>query len=207
MSSDRNISATFPDFLTPLASRVVRARPDAYRALVVRDASPGAARDLLADVKPAQLLSVPIQNAGDADALLAGLWLWHDALHECHLIVQDLIGPTGSFWHAIMHRREGDFSNAKYWYARCADHRALRLVSAMALDAVGRETSDPQLLHIVSGEYNPESFVDLVEEIAEVPDDPRHAAAVRIQQIEWEALFHHCAYEAAGAVGEEGGMI
>ena len=127
-----------------------------------------------------------------------------DALHECHEIVQDLIGPTGSFWHAIMHRREGDFSNAKYWYARCADHRAGRIISAMARDVVGRKIADNAILRIVGGEYNPDALVDLVRELDGIEEGPRYEAAVRIQQLEWEALFQYCAYEAAGA---EGGMI
>lgn len=202
--SERNITDTRPDFLTPLASNILQARPDAYQGLVVTGGTPQAARKLLAGVTPEQLLSVPVANPQDASAMLGGLWLWHDALDECHKIVQDLTGPTGSFWHAIMHRREGDFSNAKYWYARCDDHRALRLISAMAMDVIGRHTTDKSLLRIAAGEFRPNALVDLVEEIHDHPDDPRHQAAVRLQQMEWEALFQHCAYEAAGA---QGGMI
>jgi hypothetical protein len=202
--SEHNITDTRPEFLSPLAATLLQSRPDAYQKLVVRGGTPDFARKLLAGVEPRQLVTLPIVNAQDASAMLAGFWLWHDALDECHQIVQDLIGPTGSFWHAIMHRREGDFSNAKYWYARCADHRALRLISAMALDVIGRHTTDKSLLRIAAGEYNPDALVDLVEEIHAQPDDPRHQAAVRIQQMEWKALFHHCAYEATGA---EGGMF
>ncbi len=202
--SDTNITDPGPDFLTPLAISAMQFRPDAYRELVIQGGASDVARNLLGQVKPQALLKVPVMNGDDARAMLGGLWLWMDALHECHEIVQDLIGPTGSFWHAIMHRREGDFSNAKYWYARCADHRALRLVSALAMDVVGRHTHDKSILRIASGEYNPTALVDLVEEIHDQPGDPRYDAAVRLQQMEWEALFNHCAYEAAGA---EGGMI
>jgi hypothetical protein len=202
--ADSNITDTRPQFLSPLAVKILDSKRDAYRALVVRGATPESSRALLNGVTPQQLLSVPIVSAPDAAAMLGGLWLWHDALTECHNIVQDLIGPTGAFWHAIMHRREGDFSNAKYWYARCADHRVLRLISSMAMDLVGRDASDDSILRIVAGEYNPDALVDLVAAIGDNPADPRRGAAVRLQQFEWEALFNHCAYEATGA---EGGMI
>jgi hypothetical protein len=190
------------EFVSPVVERIIEAGD--YTGLVIHGDTPPAARKLLGDIEPAQLLTVPVASPPNAAAMLAGLWLRHDGLKECHDIVQDLIGPTGAFWHAIMHRREGDYSNAKYWYARCADHRAMRLISAMSLDVVGRDTTDATLLHAVSGEYTPEAFVDIVQEVHKTPEDPRYAAAVRLQQIEWEALFHHCAYEAAGAAG---GMI
>ena len=56
-------------------------------------------------------------------ACMAGLWLRHDFLDESHRISQDLENPSGSYWHGIMHRRELDFSNAKYWFRRVGMHR------------------------------------------------------------------------------------
>ena len=53
-----------------------------------------------------------------AKACLAGLWLYHDFLDQSHRISQGLHGREGSYWHGIMHRREGDFANAKYWLRR-----------------------------------------------------------------------------------------
>jgi len=202
--TDANITDPRPDFLSPVATAILDSHPDAYRKLRVAGRTPDDAVAALKYVTPDQLLTVPIQNRDEAMAMLAGLWLWLDGLKEAHEMAQDLVGPTGAFWHAIVHRREGDFSNAKYWYARCADHRALRLVSAMARDIVGRDTQDKSILRIVAGEYNPDAMVDLVEAIADKPQDPRYEAAVRLQKLEWEALFSHCAYEATGS---QGGMI
>jgi hypothetical protein len=50
---------------------------------------------------------------------LAGLWWdakgdWKSA-HEC---AQTDDGPDGSWVHAYLHRKEGDHSNAAYWYRR-----------------------------------------------------------------------------------------
>jgi len=53
------------------------------------------------------------------DLALAGLW-W-DAKGEwakAHESAQQDEGPAGSWVHAYLHRKEGDVSNAGYWYAR-----------------------------------------------------------------------------------------
>lgn len=47
------------------------------------------------------------------------LWLaragrWHDA----HDLCQNLPDPAGAWIHAWLHRQEGDFGNASYWYSR-----------------------------------------------------------------------------------------
>jgi hypothetical protein len=50
---------------------------------------------------------------------LAGLW-W-DAKGEwqrAHESAQQDEGPAGSWVHAYLHRKEGDSSNASYWYNR-----------------------------------------------------------------------------------------
>ena len=57
-----------------------------------------------------------------AEACRSGLWLYHDYLDTSHTISQSISTPTGSYWHGIMHRREPDFSNAKYWFRRVGRH-------------------------------------------------------------------------------------
>ena len=41
-----------------------------------------------------------------------------DALDAAHRIFQDDPSDLGSYWHGVMHRREGDFDNARYWFRR-----------------------------------------------------------------------------------------
>jgi hypothetical protein len=45
--------------------------------------------------------------------------LWHERHGDwdlAHKIAQDISGPEGAWVHAYLHRREGDESNAAYWY-------------------------------------------------------------------------------------------
>ena len=47
--------------------------------------------------------------------------LWHDSHEEwdaAHTAVQDAATADAAWVHAYLHRKEGDISNARYWYAR-----------------------------------------------------------------------------------------
>jgi hypothetical protein len=58
--------------------------------------------------------------------------LWHERRGDwdtAHQIAQDIDTEHGSWVHAYLHRREGDQSNASYWY-----RRAGRPVAAGSLD-------------------------------------------------------------------------
>ncbi len=47
--------------------------------------------------------------------------LWFEAngnWGKAHEIVQETSGTKGDWIHAYLHRREGDLSNASYWYSR-----------------------------------------------------------------------------------------
>ena len=47
--------------------------------------------------------------------------LWWDAKNDwarAHQCAQEDAGKTGSSVHAYLHRKEGDLSNARYWYSR-----------------------------------------------------------------------------------------
>ena len=63
-------------------------------------------------------LAGPTAPAGLPPVLLA---LWHDGRgdwHAAHDAAQDVADPDGAWVHAYLHRKEGDASNAAYWYRR-----------------------------------------------------------------------------------------
>jgi hypothetical protein len=170
----------------------------AYTELVPRKSGSAEAGELLHTLSPADLVEGKLADAQDAACLLSGLWLWHDYLDESHTISQQVENETGSFWHAIMHRREGDFGNAKYWYAKCRSHPVLTSMGNQAQEIVARAPLDKTLLKLTMNGWNGAAFVDYVQSVHESPSDPRHAAAIALQQLEWRVLFDHCTRGAAG---------
>jgi hypothetical protein len=148
--------------------------------------------DLAAIVAPRRILDNSL-----AMACHAGLWLAHNYLEQSHQISQCVESATGSFWHAIMHRREGDFENAKYWFRRVKEHEVYPLL----VDAVVAADGDalPASL-MVKGRWQPLAFVDLVRHVVTGGAD-EHTAALcrRIARQEWELLFEYCYRGAVGA--------
>lgn len=64
--------------------------------------------------------SVP---AGISDYLRS---LWYDAKgdwNKAHQIIQDVEDKTAAWIHAYLHRKEGDITNADYWYSRAGRKR------------------------------------------------------------------------------------
>jgi len=188
-------SVSFPK-LAPIAQTAIAA--GRYDKLVVHGGPPSEARNYLAALKPEQLLSVPVKSLDAAKAKLAGLWLWHDALDESHTISQSLPDPTGRFWHAIMHRREGDFWNSKYWYARCRNHPALAQIASHAKPLLATLADKPLAGRLSNAGWDTDAFVDWVEQVSAGSDHSSRELAVKLQQLEWQTLFGHCIEEAAG---------
>jgi len=136
-------------------------------------------RDVLAQLQGLtreELFPGGYEDADMASCCFAGLWLLHNFQHEGHEICQDIDTPAGSFWHAIMHRAEGDYPNAKYWY-RMAKTTPLH----DAISAAAGET------------YSPNELVDKVAH--DGVESVHHLVAA-----EWQVLFDHCYQQASGTL-------
>lgn len=114
--------------------------------------------------------------------LVAGLWLYVDDLDASHEVSQNIASATGSFWHGIMHRREGDFSNSHYWFRKVGRHPAMSRID-LAGGGAGAGTGVAQ--------YDAHAFIDRVEAAHRQPHPP--ADLVALQRHEWLALFEWCA--------------
>jgi len=120
-----------------------------------------------------------IADADMAQAVLAGIWLYHDFLDESHKISQEIPTPTGSYWHGIMHRREPDYDNARYWFRRVGPHPVFK-----KLDGEARKIGD-------SDAWEPFVFIDACERAAEQGGELEQTCR-EIQMREWWELFDYC---------------
>jgi hypothetical protein len=137
---------------------------------------------------PAAALGAKLKAAAKTlpPACAAGLYLRFDFLDESHAISQDDEGnPDRDFWHAIMHRREPDAANSKYWWRRVGKHAVLEQLRERA----------PALGYAFT---KPEAFVDFCEKVRDT-GTAEEELAKRVQQLEWQLLFDWCYRKAVGA--------
>jgi hypothetical protein len=147
--------------------------------------------------EPAAFAPRTVRDQNMATACRAGMYLYHDFLDESHALSQDLLTPEGSYWHGILHRREPDFDNAKYWFRRVGTHpvfgplrdEAARLAAARPDAAAGFLIDQPR--------WDPFAFVDLCEAVL-VGRASCTLLCQLVQQREWELLFDHCYRAATG---------
>jgi len=130
-----------------------------------------------------------IKDQEMAKCCLAGLWLYHDFLDESHTLSQEIHSTSGSYWHGIMHRREPDYSNAKYWFERVGNHPIFESLSADAKEIAKGDSGDPARLLKRQNTWDPFAFVDLCEQAV---GSPLELFCRQIQQREWELLFDYC---------------
>ncbi|MDQ2800431.1 MAG: hypothetical protein M3Y13_12425 [Armatimonadota bacterium] len=138
-------------------------------------------RDPLPPLKPTQVYDSSLASAIDALMLpvtvKAGLHLWNDDLASSHALVQPLASDAlADYWHALVHRREGDWNNAKYWFGQVGLQPILREIYGEEADA-------------------PMTFVDRCRAV----DEGRDAELETFQQHEIARLLDYAA-DCAGTV-------
>ena len=144
-----------------------------------------------ASAKPIAALGQAVDALGlsssTANLARSAALLWHDHLDASHDISQDLPSADGSFLHGIMHRREPDYPNAKYWFRRAGDHPcypALAGQVAAYLGVTGNEALAKRL--VPGGQWDPFAFVDAVE--AAMQNGQHVDALQNVQRLEFESL-------------------
>jgi hypothetical protein len=132
----------------------------------------------------ATLFGVGKANDVTMSALVRGaLFYALDALDACHAVFQNAGSDLGSYWHGMMHRREADFDNARYWF-----RRAGTLPVFNAMQQASREQS-PDMAK--QPNWDPYLFTGQCEQA-------RHGAPelipelLKLQRVEFDVLFDYC---------------
>jgi hypothetical protein len=129
-----------------------------------------------------QAFFLNLTNRDAAHACISGLWLYHDFLDESHALSQELPDWLGSYWHGIMHRREPDPDNSKYWFRRVS---ANPVFAALAADVA-------ELGYVLTGSaWDPYQFIDRCERERGQGGDGEMICR-RVQLREMHLLFDHC---------------
>ena len=129
-------------------------------------------------------------------ALKAGLLQWHDALDLSHQQSQSIENAgqprDGDYWHAIMHRREPDPGNAKYWFRAVGRHPLFPVLGETARELFSMPSTPPEAASWKSRltpSWNPNAFVDLCETARAMEDSPLSRWVCQLQMAEMLLLL------------------
>ena len=186
----------FPD--GSLAARIYAEIRDRLPRLPLSHDPGGAARRALTklEVSDEDLLGGAIRDPIMARAVRSGLLLRADLNDESHTVSQGLSIPEGSYWHGIMHRREPDYSNSKYWFRHVGAHPLF----AELADRVPAVSSDEPIFSrlVVNRAWDPFAFVDLCASCEQGPHEDLREQLENLQAIEIDALLAYCSSAARG---------
>lgn len=128
-----------------------------------------------------------------AECLRALVLLWHDHLDAAHGLVQDLSGPDAAFVHGIMHRREPDYSNARYWFHRVGAHGVFEpLADAVAAPLAAHAALPFRLIR--DGRWDPFAYIDAVAALGRSQPNSGEVRLLRaLQAIETQVLARYLA--------------
>jgi hypothetical protein len=159
---------------------------DLLRELPLAPLGPGKPREeFRARLEAAESAFGPGAKGDLADCCRAGLWLAFDFQDEAHAISQEVDTAEGSYWHALVHRREPDHSNAAYWLRRVGTHPVFtELARAAAELGYGKGAG-----------WDAFAFNDACE-AHRGKGDATEELLRRVQRAEWELLFAYCYHQA-----------
>lgn len=171
-------------------------KPEAFAAI----------RAHLDELSPEQIIGRPPADVHAARLVRGGLFHLYGFLDGCHEAAQAVEEPTSNFWHALMHRAEGDFDNSKYWWRRAGAHPVFadlyREATAMLKSAVGRDAAELRGKLDKAGEWDAFAFVDFCRGCAGGRAGKTAIdLAARIAALEFRLLFAHTAAAAIGGAG------
>ncbi|RKP53932.1 hypothetical protein D7Z26_11090 [Cohnella endophytica] len=133
-----------------------------------------------------------------ARAWKAALHLWNDSLAAAHRIVEPMNSPTSAALHGIVHRREGDFGNAKIWFRMAGDHPAFHGLQSRAASFLRQQRNPPGPLNkvfgqiVAQGSWNPYLFIEAIAiQTNHIGEEYTRNLLEWLQQLELEAFMRY----------------
>ena len=120
---------------------------------------------------------------GESAMIQSAALLWHDQLDKSHDLSQNIPCTDGSFLHGIMHRREPDYSNAKYWFNRVGTHP----VYPEILNRVTQLVANTSLENLAGIKWDAAAMVDAVSSARVGTDE--YMILQQVQRVEFEFLL------------------
>jgi len=153
-----------------------------------------------------EVLCPGIASKPDVIALQAGILQLHGDLDSSHELSQSIEGlgrrHAGDYWHAIMHCREGDFGNSKYWRRRVGRHPLFENLAPLADESLAKcasPTASGWRAKVVrNGSWDPYAFIDLCETCVRGRDADLTRVAEEIQFAEMHLLLAATYEDACG---------
>ncbi|MCM3749904.1 hypothetical protein M3223_21450 [Paenibacillus pasadenensis] len=128
-------------------------------------------------------------------AMASGLHLRNGSLDRSHELSQHLDTQEGSYLHGLMHRMEGDFSNANYWFRLAGPHPQAKELQRLAVElAEGTPGADNTLLRKLKREpfWNAALFTDLAAASSLTGHRSQDTPLLeKLQSFELELLLEH----------------
>lgn len=159
----------------------------------------GVPKEELSELKVSDIFDgIAVGDEEMALCCLSGVQLLHAELDVSHRICQSVKTTTGSYWHGIVHRREGDFENSKYWFRKVGEHPIHSDLAKAAKGVAEKESGDSRFSFLCTQKmWNSALFVDLCEDVTENCDRGNDSCCM-IQMLEWELLFGYSYGKAIG---------
>jgi hypothetical protein len=137
--------------------------------------------DLARKIREADAPTLTGDSTAEAELVRAAMLYAVDALDPAHRIFQEEHNDLGSYWHGMMHRREADFDNARYWFRRSG-----RLPFFATLQ---RAAGEEWPIAARQSDWDPYLFTGECEQARFGAETEPELA--RVQRLEFEAIFDY----------------
>ncbi len=149
----------------------------------------------IARLDDTELLGIEPVSPEMTSCIRSGLLLRGDFQEESHTLSQTISSAEGSYWHAIMHRLEPDYSNSKYWFNRVGTHPVFEQLGTRASSVANEEL----LAEFSSPSWDPFRFTDTCEAAVSGRLGQYRHELEQLQELEFDLLFAHCYQQAVSS--------